>query len=159
MKLNCNSPRGTARRLAWVCVLFCCQLAGARDVAMVTLKNTRSPFVKAADLAQAIKSTHKWADGSNLVVVVTEPSSPEMRIVAEKLLSLTSDGFKKSIDAANKGRVVFLVVANDEEALKTLQGNPSAIALVNVYSINSSVDVWKIDGKLPLQPDYVLHSQ
>jgi hypothetical protein len=159
MNGNRNSFRRTARGTAWACVLFCCQLAAARDVAIVTSKNTRPASVTAAELAQAIKTTHKWADGSNLIVVLTDPSSPEMRLVAEKLLSLTSDEFKKSIDATNRSRVVFLLVANDEEALKTLQGNPSAIALVNVYSINSSVDVWKIDGKLPLQPGYILHSQ
>ena len=159
MNWNCNSFRRTACSAAWACVLFCCQLAAARDVAIVTLKNTRSASVSATELAQALRTTHKWADGSNLIVVITDPSSPEMRIVAEKLLSLTSDAFKKTIDAANKDRVVFLVVGSDEEALKALRGKPAAIALVNVYSINSSVDVWKIDGKLPLQPDYILHSQ
>jgi hypothetical protein len=43
--------------------------------------------------------------------------------------------------------------------LKTVQSNPSAIGLVNVYSINSGVDVLKIDGKLPLESGYILHGQ
>jgi len=149
------------RSIVLICVALLAgrELASARDVAVVTLKSSRHAAVTAADLSKAIKSTHKWPDGRDLIVVLTEPSSPEMRIVSEKLLSLSSADFRKSIDAANRGRLVFLVVANDDEVLKTLNANPGAIAFVNVYSINSSVDVWKIDGKLPFQPEYLLHSQ
>jgi hypothetical protein len=146
--------------LAFVCVFAGSELAAARDVALVTgKKNPVKVLVKAADLAKTIKTTHKWPDGSDLTVVLTNPSSPDMQIVAEKLLSLSSDEFQKSIDAANKTRVTFLVVSNDEEALKMLQGNPSAVALVNVYSITGGVNVAKIDGKLPLEPGYILHGQ
>ena len=136
-----------------------CQLAAARDVAIVTLKDSHPAGVRAADLSKFIKTTHKWPDGHDLIVVLTDPASQEMRIVSEKLLSLSSDEFRRSIEAANKSRLVFVVVANDDEALKTLHANPTAIAFVNVYSINSTVDVWKIDGKLPLEPAYLLHSQ
>jgi len=145
--------------LAFVCIFVCSEVAAARDVALVTGKNSRVQVMKAVDLTKMIKTTHKWLDGYDLTVVLTDPSSPEMRVVAEKLLSLTTDEFKKLIDAANKTRVTFLVVSSDDEALKTLQSHPSAIGLVNVYSINSSVDVLKIDGKLPLEPGYILHSQ
>jgi hypothetical protein len=82
-----------------------------------------------------------------------------MRIVAHKLLSLTPEEFKKSINATNKAKKTFWLVSSDDEVLKILQGNTSAIGLVNVYSINGNVEVLKIDGKLPLQPGYVLHSQ
>ncbi len=145
--------------LALVCVFVCGETAAARDVALVTGKDSPVRAVKAADLAKTIKTTHKWPDGPDLTIVLTDPSSPEMRIVAEKLLSLTSGEFKKSIDTANKARVTFWVVSSDDEALKILHSNPSAIGLVNIYSINGSVNVVKIDGKLPLEPGYILHSQ
>ena len=145
--------------LAFVCIFVCSEVAAARDVALVTGKNSRVQVMKAVDLTKMIKTTHKWLDGYDLTVVLTDPSSPEMRVVAEKLLSLTTDEFKKLIDAANRTRVTFLVVSSDDEALKALQANPSAIGLVNVYSINSNVEVLKIDGKLPLEPGYILHSQ
>ncbi len=145
--------------LAFVCVFVCGEIAAARDVALVTGKNSKVRVAKAADLAKMIKSTRKWPDGHDLTVVITDPSSPEMRIVAEKLLSLTSGEFKKLIDTANRDRAMFLVASNDNEALKILQRNPSAIGLVNVYAINGNVDVLKIDGKLPLEPGYILHSQ
>jgi hypothetical protein len=34
---------------------------------------------------------------------------------------------------------------------------PGAVGIVDVYSINSSVAVLKIAGKLPLEPGYFLH--
>ena len=55
--------------------------------------------------------------------------------------------------------MTFWVVSSDDEVLKIVQSNTSAIGLVNVYSINSNVEVLKIDGKLPLEPGYILHGQ
>jgi hypothetical protein len=153
-----NLPRA-ALAVVWICIFVCSEIAAARDVALVTGKNSRVQVMKAADLTKTIKNTHKWLGGYDLTVVLTDPSSPEMRIVAEKLLSLSPDDFRKLIDAANRTRATFLVVSNDDEVLKTLQSNPSAIGLVNVYSITSNVEVLKIDGKLPLEPGYILHSQ
>lgn len=133
--------------------------ATARDIAVVSVKNSHVQAMKAVDLTKIIKTTHKAFDTQDLTIVITDPSSPEMRIIAEKLLSLTSEDFRKLIVAANKTRVTFLVVSSDDEVLKALQSTPSAIGLVNVYSINGNVDVLKIDGKLPLEPGYILHAQ
>ncbi len=61
--------------------------AAARDVAIVTSKSNRVQVMKAADLTKVIKTTHKWLDGSDLTVALTDPSSPEMRVVAEAVNS------------------------------------------------------------------------
>jgi hypothetical protein len=145
--------------LVALCILSRSDIAAASDVAVVASKDSRFRMVKASDLVKMIKTTHKRPDGYDLTVFLTDPSSPEMQIVAQKLLSLTPDEFKRLIDAANKSRVTFRVVSGDEEALNALQSNPAAIGLVNVYSINSNVEVLKIDDKLPLEPGYILHGQ
>ncbi|MFY9907655.1 MAG: hypothetical protein WBX02_14750 [Terriglobales bacterium] len=145
--------------LPLVFLVVSAQIAAARDVAVVTVKNSHVQAMKAIDLTKIIKTTHKGIDTQDLTIVITNPSSPEMRIIAEKLLSLTAEDFRKLIDATNKTKPTFLVVSSDDEVLKTVQSNPSAIGLVNVYSINSNVDVLKIDGKLPLEPGYILHGQ
>jgi ABC-type phosphate transport system substrate-binding protein len=160
MKLKKRAPRNLlSALLALISIVALAGIAAARDVAVITIKNSHVQVMKAVDLTKIIKTTHKGFDTQDLTIVITDPSSPEMRIIAEKLLSLTSEDFRKLIDATNKAKVTFLVVASDDEVLKTLQSNPSAIGLVNVYSINSSVDVMKIDGKLPLEPGYILHGQ
>jgi len=145
--------------LAFVYILVCTEIAAAHDIALVTSKNSQVRVMPAADLARIIKTTHKWSGGHELIVVLTDPSSLEMRIVAQKLLSLTRDEFKNLIDATNKTKMTFWVVSSDDEVLKIVQSNTSAIGLVNVYSINSNVEVLRIDDKLPLESGYVLHSQ
>ncbi len=145
--------------LAFVYILVCTEIAAAHDIVLVTSKNSQVRVMPAADLARIIKTTHKWPGGHELIVVLTDPSSLEMRIVAQKLLSLTRDEFKNLIDATNKTKMTFWVVSSDDEVLKIVQSNTSAIGLVNVYSINSNVEVLRIDDKLPLESGYVLHSQ
>lgn len=145
--------------LTFVYILVCTEIAAAHDIALVTSKNSHIRVMPAADLARIIKTTHKWPGGHELIVVLTYPSSLEMRIVAQKLLSLTRDEFKNLIDATNKTKMTFWVVSSDDEVLKIVQSNTSAIGLVNVYYINSNVEVLRIDDKLPLESGYVLHSQ
>jgi hypothetical protein len=101
-----------------------------------------------------------FEEGSrDLIVVLSDPTSLEMCIVAQKLLLLRHDEFKTLIDVTNQSRMTFWVVSGDDDVLKIVRSDTSAIGLVNVYSINSNVEVLKIDGKLPLEPGYVLHSQ
>ena len=120
MRLKTRAQRMPKAILALVCILACGELAAAHDVALVASKNSPVKMMSAADLAKMIKSTHKWPDGHDLVVVLTDPASVEMRIVAQKLLSLTQDEFKKLIGATNKGRLTFWVVASDDEVLKRI---------------------------------------
>ncbi|HEY1481360.1 MAG TPA: hypothetical protein VGF19_01445, partial [Candidatus Acidoferrum sp.] len=56
----------------------------------------------------------------------------------------------------NESRPVIKIVENDEDLLRTVDATPGAIGLVDVYAINSSVKVLRIDGKLPFDAGYVL---
>ena len=49
------------------------------------------------------------------------------------------------------------MVGSDEDLVNQVASLPGAIGVVDVYSINSSVAVIKIAGKLPLEPGYLLH--
>ena len=50
-----------------------------------------------------------------------------------------------------------LVVNSDEELVNRVASITGAVGVVDVYSINSSVVVMKIAGKLPMEPGYLLH--
>jgi hypothetical protein len=52
---------------------------------------------------------------------------------------------------------VFRIVDSDEEVIKAVNSIPGSLGVVDVYSINSSVTVLKIDDKSPLEPGYLLH--
>jgi hypothetical protein len=47
-------------------------------------------------------------------------------------------------------------VHSEAELLKSVEAIPGAVGLVDVYSINSRVNVLKVDGKLPLEQGYFL---
>src|SRR5258708_14144137 len=64
------------------------------------------------------------------------------------------------IVTSNHGRPnhpAILVATSDEDLVNRVASLPGAIGVVDVYSINSSVAVVKVAGKLPLEPGYLLH--
>jgi hypothetical protein len=104
--------------------------------------------------------TSRWPDGKSVTLIVRDPASPEMKMVLEKIYSSTPEAVNELIVTANHGRMnhpAILVVSSDEELVKKVAGTPGAVGLVDVYAINSSVDVIKIAGKLPFEPGYPLH--
>ena len=56
----------------------------------------------------------------------------------------------------NESRQIVKIVESDEELLRTVEATPGAVGMVDVYSINSSVKVLRIDGKLPFDVGYAL---
>jgi hypothetical protein len=60
----------------------------------------------------------------------------------------------KTLLAAHASGVI--VVRSEDELLKSVEAIPGAVGLVDVYSINSRVNVLKVDGKLPLEQGYFL---
>jgi len=52
---------------------------------------------------------------------------------------------------------MIIVVTSDDDLVHKVAATPGAVGLVDVYAINSSVDVMKIGGKLPFEPGYPLH--
>jgi len=49
-----------------------------------------------------------------------------------------------------------IIVRSEDDLLKSVEAIPGAVGLVDVYSINSRVNVLKVDGKLPLEQGYFL---
>jgi hypothetical protein len=128
----------------------------ARDIAAVVGKTNSMKVIALADLAKMAKTTRKWPDGKAVTFVMRDPSAAEMKLVLQKVFGMTADEVKALI-AANKQS--FLIVESDSAVVKTVAAMPSAIGLVDVYSITGAVNVVKIDGKTPLEPGYILHGQ
>ena len=130
-------------------------IASAKDVALVVSKSSTVKGVQTAEVAKAFKTPPaKWADGKEVVFVIKAPSSNETKMLGTRLLSQTVEGLPAFLSNARK---TFIVVDSDDEVIKTVNSLPHAIGVVDLYSINGSVTVLKIDGKLPLEPGYLLH--
>ncbi len=114
-----------------------------------------------ADLVKICKGqTNRWPDGKSVTFIMRAPATPEMKLVLEKLYELPESQVKEVVATANHGRMghpAIMIVETDEDLVNKVASIPGALGVVDVYSINSSVSVLKLGGKLPLEPGYLLH--
>jgi len=145
----------------FILVLLSVSSAAARDIALVANKANPTSSVTIPDLVKVCKAqTNRWPDGKPITFMMRAPSAPEMKVVLEKVYGLSESEVSDLIANANHGRAnhpAILVVSSDEELVNKVASTPGAVGVVDVYSINSSVAVVKIGGKLPLEPGYLLH--
>lgn len=136
-------------------------LALAKDIALIANKGSAVSAITVPDLVKLCKAqTNRWPDGKVVTLIVRDPASADMKMVLEKIYSMTPEAVSELIATANHGRAnhpAILVVGSDDELVKKVAATPGAVGLVDVYAINSSVDVMKVAGKLPFEPGYTLH--
>ena len=136
-------------------------VGSARDLAIVSNKTNPVSTITVADFVKIAKGqTNRWPDGKSVTFIMRAPSAPEMRLFLEKVYELPESDVKGLIVAANHGRMghpAIMVVDSDEELVNKVASLPGAVGVVDVYSINSSVAVVRLAGKLPLEPGYLLH--
>ncbi len=142
-------------------VLMGASLAWARDLALVSNKSNTISAITLPDLVKICKAqTSHWPDGKPVTFVMRSPSVPAMKVVLEKVYGMSESEVDGLIVSSNHARVnhpAIVIATSDEELVNKVASVPGAIGLVDVYSINSSVAVVKIAGKLPLEPGYLLH--
>lgn len=145
----------------FILVLISASLASARDLALVSNKSNAVSAVTVPDLVKVCKAqTNRWPDGKPITFVMRSPSAPEMKMVLEKVYGMSEREVNSLIVASNHGRSnhpAILIATSDEELVNQVASTPGAVGVVDVYSINSSVAIVKIAGKLPLEPGYLLH--
>jgi ABC-type phosphate transport system substrate-binding protein len=151
------------RQTLSVCLLVAVSvsLAAARDLALVSNKVNSVSALTVPDLVKICKGqTNRWPDGKPVTFIMRSPSSPEMKLLLEKVYEVPDSQVKEIIASANHGRTghpAVMIVDSDEDLVNRVASIPGAIGIVDVYAINSSVAVVKLAGKLPLEPGYLLH--
>ena len=141
--------------VAWL--LAAPALPGIKNMAVVVSAGSKMSDVQLVDLGKMCKGVQKtWPDGKNFTIVMKDPESAEMRVAVQKLFGGTSGEIKATIAKLNESRTVVKIVENDDELLRTVGATPGAVGILDVYSINSSVKVLRIDGKLPFDLGYAL---
>jgi len=136
-------------------------LSAARDLAVVSNKSNALSAMAVADLVKVCKAqNNRWPDGKPVTFIMRDPANAEMKVLLEKVYELPEERVKELIATANHGRAnhpAIMVVESDEDLVNKVASTPGAVGVVDVYAINSSVDVVKVAGKLPLEPGYLLH--
>ncbi|HEY6263387.1 MAG TPA: hypothetical protein VIW93_01175 [Candidatus Acidoferrum sp.] len=145
-----------AAALCLVSVLVHSAVPAAKNMAIVVSAGSKITDVPLAELTKLCKGLQKaWPDGKPFTLVMKDPESPEMRTVVQKLFGAVPGDVKSIIAKLNEARMVIKIVESDEELLRMVGATPGAVGILDVYSINSSVKVLRVDGKLPFDLGYV----
>jgi hypothetical protein len=132
-------------------------VAAIKNLAVVISAGSKLSDVPLADLIKLCKGIQKaWPDGKSFTLVIKNPESPEMRVAVQKLFGDPSGDPKAAIAKLNESRVALKIAGSDEELLRVVDSTPGAVGILDVYSINSSVKVLRVDGKLPFDVGYAL---
>lgn len=128
-----------------------------KNMAVVTSAGSKLQDVPLAELAKLCKGTQKtWADGKSFTLVMKDPESPDMHVAVQKLFGVPPSEVKRAIAKLNETRAVVRVVESDDDLLRTVEATPGAVGILDVYAINSTVKVLRVDGKLPFDVGYAL---
>lgn len=135
---------------------LCASLAPcfAHHTAVVVNRDNSVENVTSAHLAKIIRGElKKWPDGKNIILVLHKDSAGE-REALEHLNKMSAAEWTAFV-IAHKDSIMF--VDTDADVLKAVQAEPGALGLIEVRSIDSSVNVIRVDGKLPMELGYLPH--
>ncbi len=140
--------------LGLLLLLACPYFVQAKQLALIADKDNATSNVSAADLTKILNAqTKKWPDTRPITVVMRDPSTPDMQIVLKRLLNVSSDQERAFIDAHPN---LIVVADSDDAVLRFVSAKRGAIGIVDLYSLTKDVNVVKVDGKLPMEPGYLL---
>jgi ABC-type phosphate transport system substrate-binding protein len=126
----------------------------AHHMAVVVNKDNSVENVTAVHLSRILRSeVKKWPDGKSVVLVLHKDSEGETETV-QRLIKVTADELRALI-AAHKDSIV--MADSDADVLKIVQTTPGAIGFVDVRSVDNTINVVRVDGKLPMESGYLPH--
>lgn len=144
--------RSAMYTLAFICATL--TPCFAHHTAVVVNKENSLDNVTSAHLSKIIRGEiKKWPDGKNIVLVLHKDSAGETETL-EHLNKMTSAEWRAFV-ASHRDQIVF--VDTDADVLKEVQAEPGAIGLIEAHSIDNSVAVVRVDGKLPMEFGYLPH--
>jgi ABC-type phosphate transport system substrate-binding protein len=126
----------------------------AHHTAVVVNKDNGVENVTSAHLAKIVRGEiKKWPDGKNIVLVLHKDSAGEAETL-ERLNKMSAAEWKTFV-TAHRDSILF--VDTDADVLKAVQAEPGAIGLIEAHSIDNSINVVHVDGKLPMEFGYLPH--
>ncbi len=126
----------------------------AHHTAVIVNKENAVDNVTSAHLSKIVRGEiKKWPDGRNIVLVLHKEAEGEAETL-ERLNHMSAPEWKTFL-ATHKDGILF--VDTDADVIKTVQAEPGAIGLIEVHSIDNSVNVVHVDGKLPMEFGYLPH--
>ena len=144
------------RVAAYVLIFLCASLTPcfAHHTAVIVNKDNSVENVTSAQLARMIRGdVKKWSDGKNVILVLHRDSAGE-REALEHLNKMTASEWDVFL-LNHRESIVF--VGTDADVLKEVKSEPGALGIIEVHSIDNSVNVLHLDGRLPMELGYLPH--
>jgi ABC-type phosphate transport system substrate-binding protein len=119
--------------------------------AVVVNKDNNVGTLTAAQLSRIFLSEiKKWPGGKAVILVLHKNSAGKT-----ERLNKMSDSEWKTLIAAHKDSIV--MADSDADVLKIVQSTAGAVGLVDVRSVDNTINVVRVDGKLPMESAYLPH--
>jgi ABC-type phosphate transport system substrate-binding protein len=144
------------RRAAFVPVFLLVLLTPcfAHHMAVVVNKENAVGGFTSTELGKLFRAEiKKWPDGKNVILVLHKNSAGEAETV-ERLNRMSASEWKALL-AEHKTSI--LLVDADEDVLKAVRSMPGAIGMIEVHAVDNTINVVRVDGKLPMQSGYLPH--
>jgi len=126
----------------------------AHHTAVIVNKGNAAKNVTSAELEKMIRGDlRKWPDGKSVLLVLHKNSEGE-REALQRLNKMSASEWTTFL-AAHRDWIVF--VDSDADVLKAVQAEPGALGLIEVHSIDGSIQVVRVDGRLPMEQGYLPH--
>ena len=126
----------------------------AHHTALVVNKDNDVDNVTSVNLSKIIRGEVKqWPNGKGIVLVLHKDASGEKEAL-ERLTKMTAADWNEFVFTHRES---ILFVDTDADVLKEIQSEPCAVGLIEVRSIDNSVNVVRVDGKLPMELGYLPH--
>jgi ABC-type phosphate transport system substrate-binding protein len=135
-------------------LLTCLTPCFAHHMAVVVNKDNNVGNVTSVHLSKLFRSeTKKWPDGKAVVLVLHKDSQGETETL-ERLMKMSPAEWK-ALMVAHKDSI--MIAGSDADVLKVVQSTSGAVGFVDVRSVDSTVNVVRVDGKLPMEAGYLPH--
>ena len=144
------------RPAVYALAFVCASLAPcfAHHTAVIVNKDNGVENVTSVHLSKIIRGeAKKWPDGKNIILVLHKDSAGEREALEH--LNKMSAGEWNTFVVTHKDSILF--VDTDADVLKAVQAEPGAVGLIEVRSVDSTVNVIRVDGKLPMEIGYLPH--
>jgi len=126
----------------------------AHHTAVVVNKDNSVENLSSANLVKIIHGEiRKWPNGTTVVLVLHRDSTSEDETL-QRLNNMSSDQWKAFLTAHRNS---FVLVDTDADVLHMVQTEPGAIGLIEIRSLDNSVNLVHVDGKLPMESGYLPH--
>jgi ABC-type phosphate transport system substrate-binding protein len=126
----------------------------AHHMAVVVNKENDVGNVSSAYLAKIFRSdVKKWADGQPMVLILHNNSAGETETL-QRLIKVSPAEWKALVAVHRES---IQMADSDADVLKIVQNTPGAIGLVDVRAVDATINVVRVDGKLPMESGYLPH--